>query len=386
MSDEVTNFKVPVTCIKEIKPHSGADKLELAIIYGFQVIVPKGAFKVGDVVIYVPVDSILSSRVENVVFGPESKVKLHKGRVRQIRLRGLASQGMAIKPDDMYPIIAEYAAAKKIKEINILPEQDLSEILGICKYEPGPKGLPSTPGVKRDKPRENPLMHKYGGCENIKWRPDFFEGLEVTVQEKLHGTNARYALLPNKPNTLWKRFLKLIGMLPKLEFCYGSNNVQLQSKGYKNGFYSEDVYGKMAKQEQISEKLRPGETVFGEIVGPGIQNNYHYDIPEGQHRLVIFDVKFYDGTKTRWLNPAEVRAFALERGFEMVPTLYQGPYNLEIIKGLTLGNSVYAPGQKVREGVVIKAVENYDNEYCGKMARKLISEDYLADAKNTDNH
>lgn len=385
MSEEVTNFKVPVTVIREIKPHTGADKLELATIYGFQVIVPKGMYKPNDVIIYSPVDSILSEKVEALVFPPDSKVKLDRGRVRQIRLRGLSSQGLVIDPNLVLPLIADYAKSKGMKEITIVPEQDLSEILGITKYEPGPKGLPSQPGIKRNKPKENPLFHKYGGCENLKWRPDFFEGEQVTVQEKLHGTNARYGLLPNKPNTLWKKLLNLLGLMPKQEFTYGSNNVQLQSKSY-TGFYDDNVYAKMIKQEQIDEKLKLGETIFGEIIGPGIQANYHYGIPQGKHRFVIFDVKFYDGTKTRYLEPDEVRAFAIERGFEMVPELYRGIYDLEKIKELTKGNSVYAPSQKVREGVVIKSLVGYDDEYHGKKARKLISEDYLADKSNTDEH
>lgn len=383
---EVSNFKVPVTIIKDLKPHSGADRLQLATIYGFQVIVPKDVYKVGDVIIYAPVDAILPYKVESRLFAADAKVKLSKGRIRQIRLRGLASQGMVIDPPKVMDLIAEYAKANKMKEITIQPEQDLSEILGITKYEPGPAGLPQQPGIKRNKPKENPLFHKYGGCENIKWQPDFFENEQVVVQEKLHGTNARYGLLPNKPNTLWKKILNFLGLMPKVEFTYGSNNVQLQSKGYRNGFYDEDVYGKMIRQEQIDEKLKVGETIYGEIVGPGIQANYHYDIPQGRHRFVLFDVKFYDGEKTKFLGPDEVRAFAIERGFEMVPELYRGPYNLEGIRELTKGNSVYAPGQKVREGVVIKSIVGYDDEHHGKRARKLISEEYLADMKNTDNH
>lgn len=386
MSEEVSNFKVPVTIIRSLSPHPNADRLEIAIIYGFSVVVQKGIYKPGEVIIYCPIDAILSAEVERALFTPDSKIKLDRGRVRQIKIRGVVSQGMCIPPSEMMPLIAEYAKANKMKEITIEPEQDLSVILGITKYEPGPKGLPSQPAIKRNKPKENPLLHKYGGCENLKWRPDFFDGKEVVVQEKLHGTNARYALLPNLPNTLWKKILNLFGLLPKEEFCYGSNNVQLQSKGYRNGFYDEDVYSKMIKQEQIDEKLLLGETIFGEIIGPGIQNNYHYGIPQGKHRLVIFDVKFYDGVRTRWLSPDEVRKFATLRGFEVVPELYRGPFNLEGIQALTKGNSVYAPKQKVREGVVIKAIEGYDDEFCGKMARKLISEDYLADMKNSDNH
>lgn len=385
MTDEQTpNFKVPVTIIREIKPHSNAEKLELATIYGFQVIVPKGVYKANDVIVYAPVDSILPSKLESILFAPDAKVKLHKGRIRQIKLRGLASQGMVINPSDVMELIADYAKANKMKEIKIEPEQDLATILGITKYDPNPPSEQKA-AVKRNKPKENPLFHKYGGCENIKWQPDFFQGLEVVVQEKLHGTNARYGLLPNKPNTLWKKFLNLLNLLPKTEYTYGSNNVQLQSKGY-TGYYDDNYYAKMGRTYGLDKKIPLGYTIYGEIIGPGIQANYHYGLPEGRHDLVMFDAKFYDGEKTRWLNPDEVTKLADSLGLKTVPELYRGPYDLEKIKEMAKGDSVYAPSQKVREGVVIKSVTEYHDEYHGKKARKLISEDYLADTKNTDNH
>jgi RNA ligase (TIGR02306 family) len=382
---EVSNFKVPVTIIKDLKPHSNAERLELATIYGFQVIVPKDVYKVGDVIIYAPVDAILPYKVESRLFAADAKVKLSKGRIRQIRLRGLASQGMVIDPPKVMDLIAEYAKANKMKEITIQPEQDLAEILGITKYEPGPAGLPQQPGIKRNKPKENPLFHKFNGITALKWSPDFFNGEDVVVQCKLHGTNARYAYLPTAANTIWKKILKFIGLLPKYEFCYGSNNVELTHKPY-SFYYDENVYSKMIKQEQINEKLQPGETVYGEIIGPGIQKNYHYGIPQGQHRFVIFDVKKYDGEKSYFLDPDDVRKFAIERGFEMVPELYRGPYDLEKISPLAKGPSVYAPSQPIREGIVIKALKNYSDESANKKARKLINEDYLADQSNSDFH
>jgi RNA ligase (TIGR02306 family) len=381
----MSNFKVPVTIIREIKPHPGADRLELATIYGFQVIIPKGTYSVGSVIIYAPVDSVLPAKVEELLFDKDSKVKLNKGRIRQIRLRGLASQGMVIDPPKVMGLIADYAKSKGLKEITIDPEQDLSEILGITKYEPGPVGLPQQAPIKRNKPKENPLLHKFNGVEALKWNPEFFNGEEVVVQCKLHGTNARYALLPTAPNTIWKKILKFIGLLPKYEFCYGSNNVELTNKSYSH-FYDENVYHRMIKQEQIDEKLRPGETVYGEIIGPGIQKNYHYGIPNGQLRFVIFDVKVYNGIESKFLDPDDVRSFAIERGFEMVPELYRGPYDLSIIAPLAKGPSVYAPSQPIREGIVIKSLVGYHDPDHGKKARKLINEDYLADQSNSDFH
>jgi len=44
-----------------------------------------------------------------------------------------------------------------------------------------------------------------------------------------------------------------------------------------------------------------------------------------------------------------------------------------------------APSQKVREGVVVKSLDNYSDERGSKKALKVISEAYL-DADNTDFH
>ena len=69
----------------------------------------------------------------------------------------------------------------------------------------------------------------------------------------------------------------------------------------------------------------------------------------------------------------------------MVPELYRGPFDHEKIHAMTLGNSVLAPSQKIREGVVIKALEGYNEGMGSKRALKFISEKYL-DKDNTDFH
>lgn len=42
-----------IETIAEIKPIKGADKIELAYVLGWQCVVKKGEFKVGDKIIYV---------------------------------------------------------------------------------------------------------------------------------------------------------------------------------------------------------------------------------------------------------------------------------------------------------------------------------------------
>lgn len=377
-------FKVPLTKILAINPHGNAERLEVATVYGFQVIVRKDTYKVGDEVIYIPIDSNLPQWLEARVFPSTKdengnivppKIKLNNSRVRQIKIRGLASQGMLINPK-------EFIIPERVKV-----EDDLSELFGVTKYEPPVSGPSSTIGKdkQRNKKYEHALFHRYNGISALKWFPNIFDDQEVVIQCKLHGTNARAAILPFQTNNLWKKFLKFVGLAPEYEKCYGSNNVEISAKPTKyKGFYEEDLYGKAFKSIDVFSKIKPGEIVFGEIVGEGIQKNYTYGHTDPH--FVLFDVKELqpDG-KFKWMNPDEVELYAKSRGFDFVPVLYKGIYDKEKAYALTFGPSVYCPSQKVREGIVIKSKYDYDN-LGNKRAFKLISEDYLSDKNNSDNH
>lgn len=230
------------------------------------------------------------------------------------------------------------------------------------------------------KKKGNRHFHKYNGVENIKWLPNFFtENNTVVIQEKLHGTNARCGILPYQATTLFKKIKKLLGLTPKYEFCYGSNNVDLTDKPGNKGYYGEDIYGKVFAKMNVSALLNPGEVIYGEIIGPGIQKDYDYSLRE--HKFVLFDVK-KDG---KWLLPDEVAIFAINK-FELVPTLYKGFFNKDEAYKLTFGPSKFDSNTKIREGIVIKDAVNYNNTDGSKRALKWVSEDYLADPTNTDNH
>ena len=242
-------------------------------------------------------------------------------------------------------------------------------------------------GKKRDKPLENSSFQKYNGLTNIKWCPFMFkEGEIVVYQEKIHGSNARAGKVPFAANTLLKKIKKFFGFAPKYEFCYGSNNVQLQQRKGYTGFYGSDVYGAVFQSIDAESKLKDGEVIYGELYGAGIQKNYDYGVKEG-HKFILFDVKIIkeDGTQ-EWLSPDDVKNFAQDRGFDYVPELYRGPFvDLDHAKSFTLGDSVLEPKQKVREGLVVKSLERYNDERGNKRALKCISEKYL-DKDQSDFH
>ena len=102
--------KVPLTTVLEVNPHPNADRLELITVYGFQVVAKKDSYKVGDSVVFVPVDSILPVWLETQLFPhvadengilQKPKITLLKSRVRQIRIRKFPSQGMLINQQDL---------------------------------------------------------------------------------------------------------------------------------------------------------------------------------------------------------------------------------------------------------------------------------------------
>jgi RNA ligase, DRB0094 family len=94
---------VTIKTIDDILPIENADKIEVAVVGGWRVVVKKGEFQVGDNAVYFEIDSFLPAdkghfdflveRSSKTVKGPDGQE--HKGHVlRTIRLRGVISQGL----------------------------------------------------------------------------------------------------------------------------------------------------------------------------------------------------------------------------------------------------------------------------------------------------
>jgi len=75
--------------IKSLEPIPEADKIEKAIVLGWQLVVKKGDFKVGDYCVYCEIDSVLPERPEYEFLRPR------KFRIKTAKLRGQISQGIA---------------------------------------------------------------------------------------------------------------------------------------------------------------------------------------------------------------------------------------------------------------------------------------------------
>lgn len=126
--------------IDAIDPIDGADRIEAARVGGWTVVVGKGDFKSGDLAVFFEVDSFLPADDPRYAQYAERGVKemLVNGTVktghvlRTVRLRGVYSQGLLAKPQDVLPpSIPEHAYEEMCEN-----KANLTGLCGVCEYDP----------------------------------------------------------------------------------------------------------------------------------------------------------------------------------------------------------------------------------------------------------
>ncbi len=149
-------------------PIAGADKIEMARVLGWELVVRKEEFRVGDLCVYGEIDSIFSFAY------------LEGKRIKTIKIRGQISQGIAF-PLSILPA-GDYREG-----------DDVTEILGVTKYDSEPVNAGQNVAlfpewiVKTDE-------------ERIQTRPELIEPELVRANEpylateKLDGCSATYYL------------------------------------------------------------------------------------------------------------------------------------------------------------------------------------------------
>jgi RNA ligase (TIGR02306 family) len=237
--------------ITEILPIEGADRIELARVQGWQSVIRKGEFKVGDQVIFVPIDTVLTPSAWNEHLWDKNDPS-KPIRLKTVKLRGVISQGLILR--------TSLVSAQEIWDHSDDPTEDtsLAGMLGITKYEkPVPAQLRgqvqgSFPTHLVSKTDEDNLKSNIKVLDELK-QADF---VEATL--KIDGTSATYI----------KEF--------NGTFRVCSRNLELKDT-------EENVYWQMARKYKIEENLVPGNCIQGEIAGPGIQGN-----PAGYSELSLF--------------------------------------------------------------------------------------------------
>lgn len=369
---ENNNSVCYIATINEVKVIEGADNIELAIAGGWNCIIQKGQYALGDLVLIATTDAVIPRKLSDNL---NVSNYLRKGqRVRTIKLRGVYSECLII-PINFIPDKYRYEGA------------DCMELMEIFKYEPPVKQIQLASG-KKIKYKDNPNFHIYYKFPNLKNVPGMFtEADPVEITRKIHGANARYGIIKKAKLSLWdkiKKFIRIADEWIDYEFVVGSHNVEKGSDS--QGFYETNVWYDIEKKYDIKNKLwdyvkrncvsdsiGAGVILYGEIYGAGIQKGYDYGLKEIE--FVGFDVKKND----EYLNPIDAR-IVIQNIMKLpyVEVLYYGLWSQKIQDEYVFNN--FIEGTKVpEEGIVIKYYTGERNKVA-----KVINPDYLIYGEKKD--
>lgn len=100
--------------IDEIRSIEGADAIEAAVVGGWVVVIKKGEFKVGDLAVYLEIDSWVPHSIAPFLSKcqePREYNGVNGERLRTVKLRGTTSQGLLLKLEDCFDIVYENGVA-----------------------------------------------------------------------------------------------------------------------------------------------------------------------------------------------------------------------------------------------------------------------------------
>ncbi len=269
-----------ITTINKIRKHSNADRLQCCEIFGNNVIVGLD-YKVGDKVVYFPVDGQVSEKFaneNNLVRRKDENgnnvggyLDPYKRNIRALNLRGEKSDGLALP----ISVLAKYT------DITKLSDGDKIAVLNgelICqKYIPRGKTVSnvSNPKIAKNKKEARktvgfPYFEEHIDTAQLAYNESAFKKNDIIyITRKLHGTSFRVSntlkVTTIKRNKILKKLFHLKDKT-KSEFEVVSGTRRVVLDNFNGGFYGSNKF-REKYHNFFADKLPKGMTVYGEIVG-----------------------------------------------------------------------------------------------------------------------
>ena len=320
--------KLAVTAkVLELAPIEGADRIERATVLGWHVVVRKGLYSVGDLVVMVFPDSYAPKKYVDETYTGEDKT-----RIKTVKMRGQYSAGLVL------PIsVLNEAVFSKGDQTELFWEEgtEVSVQLGIEKWV-APVGL-STAGDEIGDfptqyiPRTDELNFRSEPLALLEAISDpRFKDVEFVATLKMDGTSATY-----------------IKYDEQYHVC-GRNKEYARTES--------NLHWRMSDKYKIEENLPSGYAIQGEICGLGVQGN---PMKFSDTQFLVFRVK---NLKTHeYLGWDELKEFCAKCGFQYVGEIarFQFVKNGDPTEYLqTLANNAkYDHGRVNAEGIVILPVK-----------------------------
>lgn len=397
-----------VTRIDEIRPIEGADKVELAIVGGWQVMVKKGQFEPADLAIYFEIDSKVPETEPFKFLEP----KHYKIKTQKYFKGKVLSQGLLMSAEDFGGfsyIDGDGRHYLHIDGISYAKGEFLTEKLGV-KYAVDEDNIRKANSVDKYKKmaarhpelfKKAPirwLMRRTWGKkllfvffgkkrDNATAFPSHFPFITKSDEERVE--NMIWIL---KDKTPWVKTTKIDGTstlfllvrkpFHRFEYYVCSRNVRQLTPDQKTFFDTENVYWQVSEKFHIKEMLKDllnkhsnwqycaiqGETAGTSLNGSKIQGD-----PHQFGELRFFGYNFIDSEKGRWKTP-EAKNLVSSYGVEWVPIIdenYILPDDFEEFK-LNADGKCEAPGAHgIREGYVYRNAADPNRSF------KNVSREYL---------
>lgn len=326
--------------ILDIQPIKNADRIEVATVKNWKVVVKKDEFKIGQKIVYFEIDSFLPIREEFEFLRKTSLKKMANDligfKIRTAKFKNQISQGLVMPLSILNSNDIPYSGVWEIGD-------DVTELLGVVKYEaPIPAELDGAvvgpfPSFiqKTDEERIQNLTEYYEEYKKMK----FF------ASEKMDGTSLTF-------------------FINNGEFGHCSRNWQLV-------FNPNNTFGKIIIQNNLEEKLINFEkniAIQGEIVGEGVQGNKYKLI--GQ-KLLVYNI--FDIDKFEYFPKKEMLKICKLFDLETVPTIFEEftlPETIDELLEIANGKSKLNSNTK-REGLVWVSNDRR------RISFKTISNDFL---------
>jgi len=264
--------------IETVALHPNAERLDIVTVGGYSCIVGRGSYQTGDICILIQPDTILP----DADWAKPYVVNNPKRRVRAIKLRGEWSFGIVEK-------------VALLGDGVFCAGQDVSDLLGLTKYEPVTNEPGHVGGLPHGIPKTD--QTRYQGLRKLPY------GKEVYVTLKVDGQSATYFV----KDGVFGVTSRSMAIDPSVENRYTTlaNKYDLQNK-----------------LVAYCEKHGVNLALRGESYGVGIQSHNHNPHAKLPNDIVFFDVWVID--EMRYLGydePHGLLALCNELGLPTVPII-----------------------------------------------------------------
>lgn len=346
--------------IEWIEPIEGKDRIALAGVLGWTVIIQKSDYEVGQKCVFCEIDSVFPER-------PEFEfLRSKKFRIKTMKMSGVLSQGIC------FPL-------------SILPEgdykvgDDVTELMGITQYEAtmDKEEIDSNDGKQIKK--YPALLMKWAWFRKMvlpkkqaKGFPSFISKTDETriqnvpfyldidcnyvATEKVDGQSGTFTLQRVKGKHFWNK--------DTYDFAVCSRNLRKWTKDTSSFWGVAEKYN----IEQVLHQLigdNEWVAIQGECIAPNVQGN-KYRVTEPD--LYVFNL-IYPGGR---VGSIEAKEIVGKYGLKFVPIIS----DFVNIKGMSVSEVLeYATGKSalydtLREGIVFRSLD-------GKQSFKAVSPEFL---------